>query len=58
MGTDFEEWFKEQNFWHENSRREDFERVLELARINRIDQTLVLDICNMVIKAMRDEYGE
>lgn len=54
----FEEWFAEQDWWHKNSRREDFTRIWTQLKRQGLSDDWTADILDDVIAAMRDEYGD
>ena len=58
MDRDFEKWFKEHEFYHDNTAREGIERALETGRDNGISQALLLDMFDEIIYVMRNEYGD
>jgi hypothetical protein len=54
----FDEWFSEQEFWHENSRQEDFKKLWDHLVGLGVRTLFIAQIFDEAIAAMRDEYGD
>lgn len=58
MGESIQDWFDNEEWWHQSTMEEACSRLREFAEMNHLSEQIVVEVLKIIEPALRNEYGD